>query len=222
MRALAIAIPVAALLGCGGESPPAQAPPPPSSAAPAPSAAPSASASDTPVAAAAPSASAAPSAPPPLAAVLMTDPAAIQKLFDTASTAPAAALKQNGASGADALARGLRDVAKTAAPGMQPDGPLATGSLKEKQHLQTQVTLQPGKCYAIVGFSSKVKDLDLHLLLAPGILSGEDTTDDNKPVIGRAPDAMCPSASTPVTYRLDILADAGDGDAAVQLYSKAK
>ena len=45
--------------------------------------------------------------------------------------------------------------------GMKPEGPMATGALKEKQHLQTDITLQPGKCYSILGFSKKVKDLDL-------------------------------------------------------------
>ena len=62
------------------------------------------------------------------------------------------------AAGTDALAKGVRDASRKLVAGMQPDGPLATGSLKEKQHLQTDVTLAPGKCYAIVGFSPKVKD----------------------------------------------------------------
>jgi hypothetical protein len=158
--------------------------------------------------------------PEPLAAVLVTDAVAVQKLFESASSAPHATLKPGGAAGGDALAKGVRDVAKKAAPGMKPEGPLATGSVKEKAHLQTDVTLKPGKCYAVVGFSSKVKDLDLYLLVAPGILSGQDTTDDNTPVIGRAPDSMCPVAKTPIKYTLDIVADQGSGDVAVQLYSK--
>jgi hypothetical protein len=154
--------------------------------------------------------------------VLLTDSGTIQKLFDAAAAAAAATLKKGGATGTDLLATGVRDVAKSAAPGMQPEGPLAMGSLKEKEHLQADITLQPGKCYAVVGYSQKIKDLDLHLLLAPGILSGQDLTDDNKPVIGRAPDPMCPASSTPITYKLDIFADSGAGDIAVQLYSKAK
>ena len=103
-----------------------------------------------------------------------------------------------------------------------PDGPLAMGSIKEKQHLQTDVTLAPGKCYSIVGYSKKVKDLDLYLLLPPGVLSGQDLTDDNKPVIGGPPQPMCPVSATSVTYKLDIFADAGSGDVAVQLFSKGK
>jgi hypothetical protein len=154
--------------------------------------------------------------------VLITDSATVQKLFDAAASAPAATLKVGGATSADPLAKGVRDVAKAAAPGMDPDGPLAMGSLKEKQHLQTDVTLKPGRCYAVVGYSQKVKDLDLHLFMPPGILSGQDTTDDNKPAIGRGPDWMCPVASTAVTYKLDIFADDGAGEVAVQLYSKGK
>jgi hypothetical protein len=159
-------------------------------------------------------------APPPLSTVLTTDAGAVQKMFDAVNTAPSATLKANGVAGKDALAKGVRDVAKRLTGGMQPDGPLAMGSIKEKQHLQTDVTLKPGKCYAIVGFSKKIKDLDLHLLLPPGILSGEDTTDDNRPIIGAPPQPMCPASATTITYKLDIYSDQGSGDVAVQLYSK--
>ena len=160
--------------------------------------------------------------PSPLAQVLTTDSGQIQKIFQAASAAPAATLKQNGAAGRDPLAKGIRDAAKKLPAGMQPDGPLAMGSIKEKQHLQTDVTLAAGKCYSIVGYSKKVKDLDLYLLLPPGILSGQDLTDDNKPIIGGPPQPMCPVADKSVTYKLDIFADAGGGDVAVQLFSKGK
>jgi hypothetical protein len=33
---------------------------------------------------------------------------------------------------------------------------------------------------------------------------------------------MCPVATTPVTYKLGIVADQGAGEVAVQLYSKSK
>ncbi len=153
--------------------------------------------------------------------ILTADASTVQRLFDDTRHAAAAVLKPKGATGADPLAKGLRELAKRAAPGMQPDGPLATGDIKEKQNVQTDITLQPGKCYAILGFSGKVRDLDLYLLLPPGILSGQDTTDDNLPVIGGPPQPMCPVATTPVTYKLDIVADRGAGEVAVQLYSRA-
>jgi hypothetical protein len=219
-----IAALLVAVAACGG-SKPAQAPSasnetyspqPVSSASSSPP--PSAAASDTASASAPPAASTA----EPLATVLLTDTSTVQKLFDATSHAPPAALKEKDAAGRDPLARGIKEVAKKAAPGMVPDGPLATGNLKEKENVQTEVTLQPGKCYAVVGYSKKVKDLDLYLMLPPGILSGQDTTDDNAPVIGGPPQPMCPAATMAITYKLGIVADQGAGEFAVQLYSKTK
>jgi len=168
------------------------------------------------------SASAAPAVEPPLAQVLVTDSGQITKIYDAANAAPAATLKPDGAKGGDALAKGVREAAKKLTAGMTPDGPLAMGNVKEKQHLHTDVTLQPGKCYSVVGFSQKVKDLDLYLFLPPGILSGQDLTDDNKPIIGGPPQPMCPVSQQPVTYKVDIYAESGSGDVAVQLFSKGK
>jgi hypothetical protein len=211
-----------AAVACGG-TPAAASPPQIASASPAPvgttSASPPAPASAEP--SSAPAAAAA-STPAPLASVVTTDPTTIQKLFDDTSHASSAALKAKGAASDDAVAKGMREFAKKVAPGMEPDGPLATGNLKEKASLQAEITLLAGKCYTIVGYSKKVKDLDLYLLLAPGILSGQDTTDDNSPVIGGAPQPMCPVSATPVTYKLGIVADQGAGEVVVQLYSKGK
>jgi hypothetical protein len=164
--------------------------------------------------------SSAPGGSSALATVLVTDPAEVQKIFDAAKAAPKAITKPNGVAGPGALAAGVRELAKTAAPGMKADGPLVTGKLEEKKNLRAEITLKPGRCYALLGYSAKVTDLDLYLLLPPGVLSGQDTTDDNKPVIGKTPDAMCPVFKSAVKYTLDIVADQGGGEFAVQLYSK--
>jgi hypothetical protein len=178
----------------------------------------------TPTASAAAAASEAPSSAPPdttpLAQVLETDTAAITKMFEAMTAAPAVTLKEKGLAGKDPLAAGIKDTSKKLSPGMKPEGPLATGKLAEKAHLRAEFTLASGKCYSILGFSPTVKDLDLYLLLPPGILSGQDLTDDNKPIIGGPPQPMCPVSQTPVTYKLDIFADRGAGDIAVQLFSK--
>ena len=108
---------------------------------------------------------------------------------------------------------------------MKPDGAMATGTLKEKGHLEWSLSMAPGKCYAIVGFSptGEIKDLDLHLLSPPffSMLAGEDTTDDNAPVIGSAPNPMCPVVAVALPYKVDIAAQKGAGHAAVQLFSKS-
>jgi hypothetical protein len=214
-------VPALVLQACGGPKPP-EAPAAAGSAPAASSAgAPAGSGDATPPASAAASASAsAAPQPAPLGTVLITDASVVQKLFDAASAAPAAKEKTGAAAASDPLAKGIKDLAKQQATGMEADGPLYTGKLKEKEHLHADITLKSGKCYALVGYSSGVKDLDVHLLLPPGILSAQDTTDDNKPVVGKSPDSLCPSATTPVTYKVDILADQGAGEVAVQLFSK--
>ncbi len=213
----------AACGGGGGDTKPASAPAEPTASAPAAETA--APAAAEPTAAASSSAAAAPApaepAATPLGQVLLTDSHQIQKIYDTASAAPAAKLVDNGAAGSNALAKGLHEIAMKLPAGMKPEGPMATGTLKEKQELQADITLQPGKCYSIVGFSKKVKDLDLYLFVPPGILSGQDLSDDNRPVIGGPPQPLCPVSSAPITYKLGIVADSGAGDIAVQLYSKS-
>jgi hypothetical protein len=208
-----------ALLSCGGKDKPAQnptgttsasviPPPPPPSSAPATSASASASAN-------------------PLTTVLTTDPNQLAAMFSAAASAAAAMMQPPGTGGGgDPVEAGIKAVAAKHAPGMQPDGPIAKGTLQEGGHLSMMVTLQAGKCYSIVGFSPKdgVKDLDLHLLAPPfyNILSGEDTTDDNTPVIGKGPNAMCPVIPVAIPYKVDITAQKGAGAVGVQLYSKAK
>jgi len=143
-----------------------------------------------------------------------------QKLFDQISSAPAAKADPKGAAAADANAKKIRELAKQFAPNMTADGPMFRATLKENERVQADVTLKTGTCYAIVGYGDKVKDLDLRLMLAPGVLTAQDTTDDMSPVLGRAPDPFCPSSE--LTYKLDIFAEKGGGDVAVQVYSRPR
>ncbi len=225
----------AAPLACGGKDKPADHPslnaglgsasgssaaPPPSSSA--------MTSSSAPVASAGTSGSAAPSASA-LSTIVTTDPNQLAAMFAAAAAAANASMQPAGPDvigKGDALETGLKALAKKQAPGMHPDGPEAKGTLQEGGHLAMTVTLLAGKCYAIVGYSPAggVKDLDLHLLAPPfyNILSGEDTTDDNSPVIGKAPNSMCPVIPVGIPYKVDITAQKGAGPVAVQLYSKNK
>jgi hypothetical protein len=161
----------------------------------------------------------------PLSTVLTTDPAMLQQMFAGAAAASPAALAPGGGAG-DPIEDGIKTTAYKMSPGMQADGPIAKGTLVEKGHSEMMVTLQVGKCYSIVGYSPPggVGDLDLHLLSPPlyNILSGEDTTDDNMPVIAKAPSPICPTVAVPLPYKVDIFADRGAGAFGVQLFSKTK
>jgi hypothetical protein len=146
-------------------------------------------------------------------------------MFSAAGAAPMAAMAPGGSIG-DPIEGDIKAVAAKQAPGMQPTGLIAKGTLQEGGHLEMMITLAPGKCYSVVGFSPSggVIDLDLHLLAPPlyNILSGEDTTDDNTPVVAKAPNPMCPSVAVTVPYKVDIFAERGSGAIGVQLFSKPK
>jgi hypothetical protein len=197
--ALVAATPFALVYACGGSEPAATTP-----ANPPPSATPAASGSA-----------------PTLASIVTTDNSQVAAIASAAASAPAP-----GATASKDLEAGLAAVAAKAAPGMAPEGAIASDSLKEGGHLAWTVTMKPGRCYAIVGYSPKgeIVDLDLHLLAPPlyMMLSGEDETDDNTPVVGKAPNPMCPILDVGMPYKVDLHAQKGAGKAAVQLFSKAK
>ncbi len=207
---------------CGGENKK------PADVAPMPSAPTTASATATPppAADAGTSAAATPDAGllPALSTILTTDPAVLNPLLLAAQNAATALMQKPGAVPGDPIEAGIRATATTAAKGMQPDGQIAKADLKEGEHASMMVTLQAGKCYAIVGFAVKgtVTDLDLRLLAPPfyNLLSGEDTTDDNTPVVGRDPTPMCPLISSPMPYKVDIHSQKGAGKVGVLLFSK--
>jgi hypothetical protein len=161
--------------------------------------------------------------PAPLAA---TDPNSLQGIIQGLQGAFAGTLVAPGALPGDLTDLGLKAQALRVAPGMQPEGDVLKQNLPEGQHAVMMVTLQAGKCYAIVGFSAPtaVRDLDLNLLAPPLYLTlaGQDMTHNNTPVIGGSPSPMCPVIAFPLQYKLDVLAKAGSGMVAVQLYSKSK
>jgi hypothetical protein len=162
-------------------------------------------------------------APAPLAP---TDPNSLQGIIAGLQAAIPGQLAMPGGMTADPVEAGLKLLAMKDAPGMQPEGQELKQSLNEGQHAVMMVTLQAGKCYAVLGFSplGGVKDLDLNLMAPPlyMTLAGQDMTHNNTPGIGAAPNAMCPVVMFPLQYKLDVFARVGSGPVVVQLYAKNK
>lgn len=219
--ALFVLVAAAAIsVACGGDKKPAEPPPTPSASAPLPPA--SSAPPTTSAASAAPDAGPPPS---PLSTILTTDPNTLAPLLAAAASAAAAIMQPPGAIANDPIEAGIKATAAKYAKGMQPEGQIGKGDLKEGDHVSMMINLQAGRCYAVVGFGVKgtVSDLDLRLLAPPfyNMLSGEDTTDDNAPVIGKDPQSMCPAIPVALPYKVDIHAQKGAGKVGVQLYSKA-
>jgi hypothetical protein len=158
---------------------------------------------------------------PPLGSVFGTGSSSDQKTFEALSSAPAAKLDKNGAKANDALAKKIREQAKKFATGMKAEGAMARATLKEGDRAQMDVSLEQGKCYAIIGAAEAgVTDLDLQLMVAPGVMSAQDPTDDELPMIGKAPNPFCPDSTT--QYKLGLYAEKGGGAAAAQVFSAKK
>jgi hypothetical protein len=169
----------------------------------------------------APAPTAAPTAP-----LAPTDPNSLQGILNGLQGALSGTLVAPGSLAGDLTEAGLKAQAMRVAPGMQPDGQELKQQLNEGQHAVMMVTLQAGKCYTVVGFSplGGVKDLDLNMLAPPlyMTLAGQDLTHNNTPTIGAAPSPMCPVIMFPLQYKLDVFAQSGSGQVAVQLFSKNK
>jgi len=164
------------------------------------------------------------SAPAPLAP---TDPSSLAGILQGVVGAFTGQPAGGGGAGGGGLASaGLQALALRAAPGMQQEQQGAIDQqLQQGQDAVVMYTLQPGRCYTIVGFSppGAVQDLDLNLLTVPfNTLAGQDLTHNNTPTIGASPNAMCPVIPIAMQYKLDIHARLGSGEVAVAIYSKAK
>jgi hypothetical protein len=174
---------------------------------------------------------AAPSAAPsassaPLGQVVTTDPNQLAQIFAQAAAAGQAALQTPGAVPGDPVELGLKAAALKHAAGEQPQGQIAKGTLQEGGHLAFTVTMQPGTCYTIIGYSppGQVKNLDLHLLAPPfyNLMAGQDVTDNNVPTVGATPNPLCPVIPVALQYKVDIAARAGSGNVGVEVFAKSK
>jgi hypothetical protein len=126
--------------------------------------------------------------------------------------------------GPETLDPGLAALAQKAAPDMTAEGlPLKT-TLAAGAHSQAPITMQPGRCYSIIGFSpaGAVADLDLALLAAAAGNQpiAQDGSQDGSPVIGPSPSPLCPNFPQATQYTLDIFAKVGAGVVGVQVLSK--
>jgi hypothetical protein len=162
----------------------------------------------------------------PLGSVFTTDPNQLAQLFAQAAAAGQAMLQQPGQVPGDPVELGLAAAALVHAKGEQLQGQIAKATLQEGGHNEFMVTMQPGTCYTIIGFSppGQVKNVDLHLLAPPfyNVLAGQDTTDNNAAFIGSTPNPMCPVIPLPLQYKVDITARSGSGAVGVGVYTKGK
>jgi hypothetical protein len=113
------------------------------------------------------------------------------------------------------------------APKMTLEGQPLRATLKQGDRANMIVTMAPGKCYTIVGFSptGNVTQLDLKLMSPPFYnveAAKSGAGDKNQPVIGKGATPQCPASPIAVPWRVDAIATQGAGRIGVYVFSRSK
>lgn len=121
----------------------------------------------------------------------------------------------------------LKAAAAKDAPGATPEGQPGRATLAAGERFNMIVTLQPNRCYTIIGASApgQVTDLELKLMAPPlyNIEAGKSGPSDKAtPIIGKGKAALCPILPVPVPYRVDAVATKGAGRVGIQVFGRTK
>lgn len=120
----------------------------------------------------------------------------------------------------------LNQLATTDAPGAKPLGSSVVGMFQPGQQLETVVTMQPGKCYAVIAVGMiPVSEVNIQLVAAtpiPGLspVLAQDQTAGPQAVLGKAPNCYRWALPVPGSVKVITTVAAGQGVAAVQVYEK--
>lgn len=111
--------------------------------------------------------------------------------------------------------------------GMKPQGDAFAGQFTTGQTLEQTVTLEPGKCYAVIGASlpGGVTELDIKLVsqplppLPPVVLAQDQTTGPNA-VVGGSDSCFRNALPAPIPGKVIVTATGGQGISGAQIYVK--
>lgn len=112
--------------------------------------------------------------------------------------------------------------AQQAPAGAKPLGTLVAGNFGQGSSLETQVQLQPGKCYTVVGAGlPNVTELNLQLVgVMPPLVLAQDNSTGNQAVLGPKPNCYRWALPVPAAAKLVITVAAGSGIAGAQVFEK--
>ena len=150
-------------------------------------------------------------------------PAPAQTAPAAQAGSPAQPIDPSAAAAAQPILNGL---AQSEAPGAKPVGGVMAGNFQQGQVLESQVQMQPGKCYTVVAAGlPPVTEVDLQMVLttplagmAPQLAVDKDT--GAQAVIGRKPNCYKWAAPIGAPVKVIMTVTGGSGLAAAQVYEK--
>lgn len=129
-----------------------------------------------------------------------------------------------GGLGGDPLSAGVQYNAQQNAPGMRADGSAVKLTLSQGQTGEGQVTVQPGKCYTLVGAGMPgVLDVAVKATYPAPMQAqvlGQNTQGGPMPVVFPKEQCFRNPAPVPIPIRIEVTMKSGSGQVAIQPYSK--
>jgi hypothetical protein len=166
---------------------------------------------------------AAPSAASPLGAIF-SDPAALQGIISGALAGGQASLGALTGGEIGPIQSGIQMQASSAAKGARPEGELMSAKLAQDGHAQANVTIQPGKCYTVIGFGGLgVFDYQINITTAPPLppqVLAQSPPGSNQPVVGANEQCLRSPSPLPMPVTVDMHVIKGQGMVGAQLYAK--
>jgi len=118
----------------------------------------------------------------------------------------------------------LNGLALTEAQGMSPDGATLMATFQQGQIYEQPITIQPGKCYTVLGVGLNMTELDIELVIhqppAPEYVAAKDQTTGAQAVLGKLPDCFKNPAPLGLPAKIRLRATAGSGIGVAQAYAK--
>lgn len=160
---------------------------------------------------------------PPLGAI-GSDPNALQTILSGALAGSAATLGALTGGEQAQLEQGIKMKAQQDAKGMKPDGQLMSAKLQQGGHAEGSMVLEPGRCYAIVGFGNLgVFQYQINLITAPPMppqVLAQSKADGIDPTVGPNEQCVKNPYPTPLPVKVDMHVLKGQGLVGAQAYKK--
>jgi hypothetical protein len=155
---------------------------------------------------------------------VFADPATIQNLLAGALAGSAAALGAATGGELGPIEQGIKAQASTQAKGMRADGQLMSAHLQLDGHASGSLTLQPGSCYAVIGFGGLgVLDYQLSVVTAPPVppqVLAQSPAGGVAPVVGANEQCIRSPYPLPLVVKVDMHVVRGQGLVGAQVYKK--
>ena len=146
---------------------------------------------------------------------ILSDPNGLQGVLAGALAGGSAAFGAMVGGESKIIQQGILIKARTDARGMTPTTELMTARLTAGRHAHATFTLEPGRCYTVVGFSAPgVFDYQIHLIAAPPLppqVLAQSAPGRPDPTLGMGQDCIRNPYGQPVVVTIDMHVRAGQG-----------